>query len=96
MILEQILSLLDRWERRTDHDLGPDYLLASAWILFFADGSGCVVAELHQRSSTGVPPVDNLLTAVGIAGCIERAFPFASFDELRMILSRPIKLEYSR
>jgi hypothetical protein len=90
------MELLYEWELRDDHDLGPGFAFSSAWLKLYYDGSGQVIAELCTVVDQLDKHTNNLLTALGVKGRIEKKITFETLDEAEEILSKPLVLEWEK
>ena len=77
---QALVNKLNEFNDRTDHNLGEAYILDSANVKFFYDGSGHVIIELARIDSV----------AARIAATAKKKIDFSNEMELMSILSNPI------
>ena len=90
-----VLTALDDWERRPDHNIGQGLRVIDAHIVLWSDGSGKVLVELStvcERLDDKGADISNLLTNLGAIGRMTKEYNFDSYADALMILSRPITL----
>jgi hypothetical protein len=81
MTYQELITKLNEFVDRTDHDLGDAFFLYGADITIHFDGSGSVNVTLHRTGK-------HALTALMLE--VEKKYPFSNEEELIEILSKPL------